>query len=132
MLTQRDISAISGRGKPPAWTHTESGLAYDISGGKPYLAFVERGVDADALYKQLDADHIIEFSPYDSNNILHENTQQLLRFRNECNAYRSGNSRLALAKLIGGVAVVGLAAVGAAAVAGAILGGGRKNSSGET
>jgi hypothetical protein len=118
VLTQRDISAISGRGKPTPWIHTESGLAYDASGAKPYLAFVEQGVDAEALYRHLDSDHVIEFSPYSLANIIQENEQQLTNFRNECSAYRVSNSTQEFLKFIGGVALVGLAAVGAASMAG--------------
>ncbi len=117
VLTQRDISAISGRGKPTAWLHTESGFAYDNGGSKPYLAFVERGVEAEALYRQLDSDHIVEFSPYDADNILQENGEQLLRFRKECDSYRSANTRKTVGKVLLGGALVGLAIVGVAALA---------------
>lgn len=77
VLTQRDLSAVSGRGKPSAWLHTELGLSYKPD--KPILAFIEQGVEAEALYRQLDSDHIIEFDPSNINNLLSETSEQLSR-----------------------------------------------------
>lgn len=115
VLTQRDVSAGSGLGLPTAWTHAESGLSYDRS--KPMLAFVESGVRADAIFKQLDADHEIEFDPYNTNASLIAAEQQLHNFRTQCSEYRSQKSKENLKNVAVGV----LAAVGAVAVLAKII-----------
>jgi hypothetical protein len=90
LLTSRDISAHSGKGLPPAWPHTESGLTY--SKDKPIMAFLENGARADALYQNLDDNHIIEFNPSYPYNDLNLSRNKIQNFREECSRYRSKKS----------------------------------------
>lgn len=90
VLSSREKSQSNGLHFPSAWVHTESGLAYDEH--KPYLAFVENGTSVDALYRYLDADHIIKFDPMNPGNSLRNAHMQMRRFREECIQYRSKQS----------------------------------------
>lgn len=86
VLTSRD-KLLNNLSLPSAWPHAESGFAYHKN--KPYLAFVENGIRIDALYRNLDEDHIVRFDPCHISNALRYSSIKMLRFREECNKYRS-------------------------------------------
>lgn len=112
ILTTRDTSMASGMGLPPAWTHTESGMAY--SSDRPQLVFVETGVRVDALFNQLDSDHVIAYDPYNPLGSLAGLDFQLNNFRAECQRYRDNQQRRRLKGLVklAGIFLVGYYARG--------------------
>jgi hypothetical protein len=69
------------------WAHTESGLTYDTD--RPILAFVEEGVRIDALYHNLDENHIVRFNPLTIYDDLNFSRNKIQMFREECYHYQS-------------------------------------------
>jgi hypothetical protein len=53
---------------------------------------VENGVRVDAVYRNLDEDHIIRFDPTQVNRSIWYSNAKMIKFREECNKYRSQKS----------------------------------------
>ena len=90
VLTSRDIFFDRGRSLPPSWTHAESGLTYDEH--RPIFAFIENGVRADAIYQNLDDQHLIRFNPFNPCYDLYLSRNKIQNFREECRHYRPKKS----------------------------------------